>query len=140
MTAKIGIAGTGSHMPSTVITNDELAKLIARGDKGADWAQSKLGIKERRFMTRLDSHGKPVSEADELDMAEAAARKAIANAGIGTDEVDGIYFISCTQKGPKEVPTSRQHFSKSVLELHERYEQYLIQEFLLMDIALDNCI
>lgn len=117
MTARIGVAGTGSHMPATVISNDELAKLIARGDKGADWAREKLGIRERRFMTRLDEHGKPVEHADELDMAEKAAREAIANSGLTSQEVDGIYFVSCTQFGHE-----RHHFSKSVLLLHQRLE------------------
>lgn len=115
MTARIGIAGTGSHMPTTRISNVEIARLIGRGDKNEEWAQEKLGIKERRFMTRLDSNGKPVQEADELDMAEAAAREAIASAGLEIKDVDGIYFVSCTQKGH-----NRHHFSTSVLELHKR--------------------
>jgi 3-oxoacyl-(acyl-carrier-protein) synthase III len=115
MTARIGIAGTGSHMPSTVISNDELAKLIGKGERGPDWALGKLGIKERRFMTRLDEHGRPVAHADELDMAESAAREAIANAGLAPRDVDGIYLVSCTQFGH-----DRHHFSKSVLELHKR--------------------
>lgn len=112
---RIGIAGTGSHMPSTVITNDDIAKLISKGEKGSAWAQEKLGINERRFMTRLDKDGKPVAHADELDMAEDAARKAIANAGLEPNQIDGIYFVSCTQLGH-----DRHHFSRSVLALQER--------------------
>ncbi len=126
MTSPIGIAGTGSHMPTTVISNDDLAKLIGKGERGPDWARDKLGILERRFMTRLDDHGKPVAHADELDMAEAAAREAIANAGLKPHEVDGIYFVSCTQFGH-----ARHHFSKSVLELHKRLKlrnDVLVQE------------
>ena len=115
MRVGIGVAGTGSHMPETVITNDELAKLIGRGDKGADWAENKLGISARRFMTRLDNYGKPVEHADELDMAEKATRDALLNANMSTSDVDGIYLVSCTQFGH-----DRHHFSKSVLELHKR--------------------
>lgn len=111
----IGIAGTGSHLPATVISNDELAGLINRTDKGAAWAVEKLGIRERRFMTRLDKEGHPVAEADELDMAEDAARKALANAAMMPDQVDGIWYVSCTQSGHE-----RHHFSKSAFELHSR--------------------
>lgn len=115
MIARVGVAGTGSHMPDTVISNDELARLIGRGDKGSAWAEEKLGIKSRRFMTRLDQRGRPVEFADELDMAEQAAREAMADAGVESDEIDGIYFVSCTQFGHE-----RRHFSKSVFELHRR--------------------
>lgn len=112
----IGIAGTGSHMPETVISNDELAALIAKDGKGGDWALDKLGIKERRFMTRLDPEsGLPVAPADELDMAEAAARNAVANAGMSLEDIDGLWYVSCTQKGD-----SRHHFSNSAFELHKR--------------------
>lgn len=117
MTDPIGIAGTGSHMPPTVITNEDIARLIGKAERGPAWAREKLGIEERRFMTRLDSNGKPVAAADELDMAEAAAREAIANAGLKPNEVDGIYFVSCTQLGHE-----RHHFSRSVLALQERLQ------------------
>jgi len=116
MPAKIGIAGTGSHMPETVISNEELAALINKRGKGADWVLSKLGIKERRFMTRLDPEtGYPVTPADELDIAEAAARKALVNACIEPKDIGGIWYVSCTQRGHE-----RHHFSTSAFELHRR--------------------
>ena len=111
MTTSIGIAGTGSHMPDTVISNQDIAALIGRDDKGPEWAKSKLDIVERRFMTRLYSQGKPVEAADELDMAEDAARQAIIASGMEPEQVDGIWFVSCTQYGH-----DRHHFSKSSLE------------------------
>ena len=103
-------------MPEAVIGNDELAALIDKGGKGADWALTKLGIKERRFLTRLDpKSGYPVAPADELDMAEKAARAALANACMRPEDVDGVWYVSCTQFGHE-----RHHFSASVFELHRR--------------------
>ena len=103
-------------MPETVITNDELAALINKGGKGADWAFTKLGIKERRLMTRLaPDTGYPLAEADELDMAEKAARKALANACLRPKDIDGIWYVSCTQRGHE-----RHHFSTSAFELHRK--------------------
>lgn len=80
-------------MPEAVITNDELATLINRGGKGADWAFQKLGIKERRFMTRLDPNtGYPVAHADELDMAVKAARAALADARLQPKDIGSIWY------------------------------------------------
>ena len=104
-------------MPDVVIGNDTLASLIGNSDKGAAWAKAKLGIVERRFMTPLDSRGVPTADADELDMAAAAARDAIINAGMEPSDVGGLWYISCTQKG-----SQRQHFSTSAFELHRRLE------------------
>jgi 3-oxoacyl-[acyl-carrier-protein] synthase III len=115
MTVRIGIAGTGSHMPETRISNEVLASLIGKKDKDAKWAKEKLGIYERRFMTKLDEQGVPVIEADEIDIAENAARDAIANAGMAPEDIEGLWYVSCTQLG-----SQRQHFSTSSFELHKR--------------------
>ncbi len=113
MSITAGIAGSGSCMPKALISNQELANLIKREGKGADWAEEKLGIKSRRFLTRLDEDGKPVGSADELDMAFAAAKIAIADAGLQPCDIDLIWYISCTQKGHE-----RHHFSTSAFTLH----------------------
>lgn len=119
MTAqRIGIAGTGSHMPATVVSNDDIARMINRGDKDAEWAFRKLGIRERRFMTPLDpSSGKPTQAAEELDMAENAARLAILNAGMKAEEIDGLYFVSCTATTQK---SDLAHFNTAAYELQNR--------------------
>ncbi len=132
----IGIAGTGSHMPETVISNEELAKFIGKDGKDAAWAREKLGITERRFMTRLDPEtGFPVADADELDMAENAARKAIANAGMDIKDVDGLWYVSCTQKGHR-----RHHFSSSAFELHQRLNLRANIELLEMDAGCGGAV
>ena len=59
--------------------------------------------------------GKPVAEADELDMAETAARNALADAELSCQEVDAVWYASCTQQGH-----ARHHFSRSAFDLHKR--------------------
>src|SRR2546421_214344 len=87
----VGISGTGCCLPANVITNEDLAGLIAQHDKGATWARDKLGIEGRRFMTPLDQYGKPVADTDELDMAEHAARAALASAAVSAEQVDALW-------------------------------------------------
>ena len=45
MTSKI--IGTGSYLPSHVVTNDDLAKVVDTDD---EWISSRTGIKERRIV------------------------------------------------------------------------------------------
>lgn len=113
----IRIAGTGSLVPDGVIPNNVIASLVTRHDKdkGADWAFEKLGIRERRFMTALDAQtGRPVASTDEINIAEAAAREAIDDAGLSPRKIDGLWYVTCTQ------PRERQHFSLMAHELHRR--------------------
>jgi 3-oxoacyl-[acyl-carrier-protein] synthase-3 len=66
--------------------------LIARGvDSDDEWIKSRVGIAERRW-----------ADPDEtvVDMAEAAASKAIAASGIGTTDIDLVIVASCTMPTP----------------------------------------
>ncbi len=104
-------------MPAPVIPNDTIASLVTRHEpeKGADWAFEKLGVRERRFMVALDgSTGHPLAPADEIDMAEEAARQAIGNASLKPRAVEGLWYVSCTQS------QEHQHFSMMAHELHRR--------------------
>lgn len=115
----IGIAGTGSFVPENVLSTEDLAYFITSVNRGKDaaWALEKTGIKERRFMMPLDpATGFRIGPADELDMAVKAAQKALEAAGLAAQEIDGIYFISCTNiKGPQD-----QYFMKPAAVLHQR--------------------
>ncbi|MGI8695089.1 MAG: beta-ketoacyl-ACP synthase 3 [Mycobacteriales bacterium] len=87
------ILGLGHYQPARVVTNGDL---IARGvDTTDDWVRSRVGVRERRF-----------ADPDEsvVDMAEAAASKAIANAGLSPDDVDLVITATCTM--PTSVPTA----------------------------------
>ncbi|HAH78557.1 MAG TPA: 3-oxoacyl-ACP synthase [Ruminococcaceae bacterium] len=71
------IIGTGSAHPVCSKTNDDLARLVDTSD---EWIYTRTGIKSRYVCT------------DETisDVAEAAARAALKNAGVAAGELDGI--------------------------------------------------
>lgn len=79
----IRIAGTGSAFPKTVVTNDDLAKVMDTSD---EWISSRTGIKERRIAKDETTAG----------MATEAARAALANAGMTADELDLIIVGTIT--------------------------------------------
>jgi 3-oxoacyl-[acyl-carrier-protein] synthase-3 len=72
------IAGTGSFVPETRLTNDDLARLVDTND---EWIVQRTGIRERRIA------GKDESTAT---LATAAARKAIEAAGREPNDIDLI--------------------------------------------------
>lgn len=79
----IKVAGTGSHLPKLVVTNDDLAKIMDTSD---EWIQSRTGIKERRLAT----------EETTAFMAAEASKKALSDAGMSADEIDLIIVGTIT--------------------------------------------
>lgn len=79
------ITGVGFHVPERVVTNDDLAKLMDTSDA---WIVERTGIRERRFV-------EPGVGSTEL--AEAAARRALADAGRRVEDVDFIVFATITR-------------------------------------------
>ena len=87
------ILGLGHYRPANVVTNLDL---IARGvDTDDEWIKSRVGITERRW-----------ADPDEtvVDMAEAAASKALANSGVAAADVDFVIVATCTM--PEPVPAA----------------------------------
>jgi 3-oxoacyl-[acyl-carrier-protein] synthase-3 len=84
----IGILGSGSFVPDRIVTNAELAATIDTSD---EWIISRTGIRERR-----------IASADEStsDLAVAAARRALSDAGVGVQDVDLIVVATCTPDMP----------------------------------------
>ena len=82
--AKIGILGFGSYVPSRVMTNADWAELVDTDD---EWITSRSGIKERRFAA---------DDETTLDLAAAAADKAIADAGLTAADLDEIIVATDT--------------------------------------------
>jgi 3-oxoacyl-[acyl-carrier-protein] synthase III len=78
------IVGTGGYLPAQVLTNAELARRIDTSD---EWVRTRTGICERR-----------IAAADEQtsDLALAAARPALAAAGIAPADVDLIIIATTT--------------------------------------------
>ena len=71
------IIGTGSCLPKTVVTNDDLSKIMDTSD---EWISSRTGIRERHL----------VKDETTASMSTEAARRAIENAGVTAQEIDLI--------------------------------------------------
>src|SRR6266849_473824 len=82
------ISGVGSYLPSKVLTNGDLEKMVDTSD---EWITSRTGIKERRLAAQ-----------DEFtsDLATQAALKAMTNAGITAEQIDLIIIATITPDMP----------------------------------------
>ena len=78
------ITGTGSYLPTRIMTNEDLSKMVDTSD---EWIVERTGIKERHIV-----------EDGELtsDMALEASLEAIANAKIDKNDIDMIVFATTT--------------------------------------------
>jgi 3-oxoacyl-[acyl-carrier-protein] synthase-3 len=72
------ILGTGSELPSKVVTNRDLEKMVDTSD---EWITVRTGIKERRVL----EEGK-----GNADMAFEAAKRALSDAGMEGKDLDAI--------------------------------------------------
>jgi 3-oxoacyl-[acyl-carrier-protein] synthase III len=82
------ILGTGSELPSRVITNAALERLVDTTD---EWITSRTGIKERRVL----EEGKGTA-----DMAYRASVRALKDAGVDAKELDAIIMGTVTPDYP----------------------------------------
>lgn len=72
---RAGIIGIGSSVPERVLTNSDLEKLVETSD---GWIRTRTGIVERRIVGDNQTTS---------DLATAAGKRAIADAGIDSEEV-----------------------------------------------------
>src|SRR5207245_2954676 len=85
------ILGLGSYVPERVVQNEEIPYLDAKHVRQAAvqtqtddaWIQQRTGIKERRYVPNDGS-------VATSDLALAAAKKAIADAGLQPNDIDCI--------------------------------------------------
>jgi 3-oxoacyl-[acyl-carrier-protein] synthase III len=78
------IASVGAYVPSRVLSNSELEKLVDTTD---EWIQTRTGIRERR-----------IARADEFtsDMAAQAARVAMERGNVRPDQIDLLIVATIT--------------------------------------------
>jgi len=74
------VAGTGSYLPKKIITNHDLEKMVDTTD---EWIRTRTGIERRHIAADGETT---------VDLAEHAAREALAAAGVSPAEVDFIAF------------------------------------------------
>ncbi len=96
------IIGVGAYLPSNVVTNDDLSKMMDTDD---EWITQRTGIKERRWTTGESNS----------DLALQASTQAIKNSGIAKEDIDFIIVatlspdhdfpgVSCFLQAKLEMP------------------------------------
>jgi 3-oxoacyl-[acyl-carrier-protein] synthase-3 len=78
------IIGFGSYLPKNIVTNDDLARKMDTSDA---WIRKRTGITQRH----IAAEGELTS-----DIAEQAARAALDDAGVSSDEIDLIVLATAT--------------------------------------------
>ena len=77
------IIGTGSYLPKTVVTNDDLAKIMDTSD---EWISSRTGIGQRHLVIEETTAG----------MCVEAAKRAMEDANVTAEEIDLIIVGTIT--------------------------------------------
>src|SRR5260221_7710356 len=80
----IHIIGTGAYLPSKVLTNHDLEKMVDTSD---EWITTRTGIKERHVAAKDEAAS---------DLAFAAAKKALDDAAVKADAIDLIVVATAT--------------------------------------------
>lgn len=81
---RIGILGTGSHVPERVLSNLDLEKVLDTND---EWIFKRTGIKERRIAA---------PHVNASDLAKEASLKAMEMAGVSPGELDLVIMTTMT--------------------------------------------
>ena len=80
----IEIAGIGMSVPERIVTNEDFAQRLDTSD---EWIVQRTGIRERRYVAPNEST---------LDLALAASRGALADAGVAPADIDLVIVAPAT--------------------------------------------
>lgn len=78
------ISGWGKHLPSRIVTNDEMSTFVETSD---EWIRSRTGIEERRFAS---------DEEGASTLGAGAAQRALECAGLEANDIDLIICATAT--------------------------------------------
>ncbi len=78
------IIASGSYLPERILTNKELEQMVDTTD---EWIYQRSGIKQRHIASENETT---------VSMAVEAARKAIRNAGVSPQDIDGVIVATTT--------------------------------------------
>ncbi len=79
------ICGTGSSIPSKIVENDDLAKIVDTND---EWIRERTGIARRHIADTETTSS----------LAADAAKKALENAGMSAEEIDLILVATISSR------------------------------------------
>ncbi|MDX6485399.1 MAG: 3-oxoacyl-[acyl-carrier-protein] synthase, partial [Gaiellaceae bacterium] len=80
----VSITGLGCKVPDRVVTNDELAQYVDTSD---EWIRERTGIRGRHMASKEEALS---------DIALPACRDALAQAGVGGEDVDLLIVATVT--------------------------------------------
>ncbi|MFC4024476.1 beta-ketoacyl-ACP synthase III [Oceanobacillus longus] len=83
-----GILGTGHYLPTNVVTNKDMEKIVDTND---EWIRTRTGIEERRLAS---------DDIDSSDMAYHAALGALEEADVDAADIDLILVATVTPDTP----------------------------------------
>ena len=84
----VGILGTGHYLPTKVVTNKDMEKIVDTND---EWIRTRTGIEERRLAE---------DDIDTSDMAYHAALSALEEAKVNASDIDLILVATVTPDTP----------------------------------------
>jgi 3-oxoacyl-[acyl-carrier-protein] synthase III len=80
----VRVAGLGAYLPDRVVTNDDLAAYLDTSD---EWIRTRTGIRQRHVVADHEATS---------DLAAAAGKAALADAGLGIEDVGTIVVATTT--------------------------------------------
>jgi 3-oxoacyl-[acyl-carrier-protein] synthase III len=84
----VALAGLGAHLPAEVVTNDDLAQVLDTSDA---WIRTRTGIRRRHVAAPAEATS---------DLAVHAAKAALADAGLGVEDVAAVVVATTTPDHP----------------------------------------